>query len=111
MIFSLKKRLSSSCRMYTILERELQNEAAERNFPLLRHLRQEENRACTSENLSFIMAKRWVVEHPDFLNKIDHQKPRSTTMKKCYNKSLFYLTFSFPETPKIVLPLKRGDDF
>ena len=66
MIFSFKKQLSSSCRMYTTLERELQNEATERNFPLLRHLRQEENRACTSENLSFSKAKRWVVGNHDF---------------------------------------------
>ena len=68
MRFSLKKRLSSSCRMYTTLERELQNEAAERNFPLLRRLRQEENKACTSENLSFIEAKLWVVENPNFVD-------------------------------------------
>lgn len=108
MIFSLKKRLSSSCRMYTTLERELQNESAERNFPLLRYLRREENRACTSENLSFIEAKRWVVENHDFLTKIDHQKQQSTTIKKCYKKTLFFLTFFASGPSKNGAPVETG---
>ena len=75
--------------MYTILARELQNESAERNFPLLRYLRRDENTACTFQNLSFIQAKRWVVENPHFLTKFDHQKPQSTAIKNAAAKSHF----------------------
>ena len=54
---TVKKPLSSSSKMYTILARELQNESAGRIFPLFRHLTHDDNMACTFQNISFTEAK------------------------------------------------------
>ena len=40
--------------MYTTLARELQNAAAGPLFPVLRHLKRSEIKACAFKNLSFI---------------------------------------------------------
>ena len=88
-----QKPLSSSSKMYTTPTRELQNASAGAIFPFLRHLRRQENRDCTFENLSFIEVKRWVVKNHQNLTKNDDAKSRKTTFQNSSNKYRFFLTF------------------
>ena len=48
-------------------------------FSMLRHLRREENRACTCLKVSFIEAKRWVMKNHQKSTKNDYAKLRKTT--------------------------------
>ena len=79
--------------MYTTPTRELQNASAGAIFPFLRHLRRQENRDCTFENLSFIEVKRWVMTNLQNLTGNDDAKSRKTTFQNSTKKISFFLTF------------------
>ena len=91
--------------MYTTPTRELQNASAGAIFPFLRHLRRQENRDCTFENLSFIEVKRWVMKKHQNLTKNDDAKSRKTPFlnnTKKYVFSYFFRVQALPESSSCV---------
>ena len=106
-----QKTIESSSKIYTTLARELQNASAGAIFPFLRHLRRQDNRDCTFENLSFIEVKRWVMKKHQKLTKNDDAKSRKTTFQNSTKNSRFFLPFSCRNPHRIELLCGTGDDF
>ncbi len=72
---------------------------------MLRHLRREENRACTCSKVSFIEVKRWVMEIHQNLTKNDDAKSRKMPSQNSTKNdvvSLFFREEALPESSSCV---------
>ena len=86
--------------MYTTPTRELQNASAGAIFPFLRHLRRQENRDSTFENLSFIEVKRWVMKNHQNLTENDDAKSRKTAFQTAQTNNVFSYFFRVKAIPE-----------
>ena len=82
------------------------------HFSILRHLRRQENRDRTFENLSFILAKWGVVKnHHKNWQKMTSQNNKKTSCPRSHQQISLLHTFVLPNPLKIELPCGRGNDF
>ena len=76
-----------------------------RLFSMLRHLRREDNRACTCSKVSFIAVKRWVMKNHQNLTENDDAKSRKNVIPEQHKQIRFFLRFSFKKTSQNRAPV------
>ncbi len=67
---------------------------------MLRHLRREENRACTCLKVSFIEVKRWVMTNHQNLTKNDDAKSRKMPFQSSTTNHVFSYFFRVQALPE-----------